>query len=155
MRFSGSMQVPATPSETLRRLRDPVWLSRILPNLSSFEVTGEREFKAVFYLDLEEIAKVTGYLSRIRANMHFRYEDTGEDSVKVVGSGKVVGARIALSILVKVAPSVNGSVLDWEADTDLGIIQRLLGQEITRRVANRQIELLTSRLREELSTGIN
>lgn len=155
MKFSGSMEVKAPPKETLKRLRDPEWLGKVLPNLSSLEITGEKEFKAVFYLDLGEIAKVTGYLSRIRAHMTFVYEDVEWEGVRLVGSGRVVGSKMGLTIDVRVSPSGDGSLIDWEAEADLGIFQRLLGEEITRRVASRQIELLTNRLREALGTGIN
>ncbi len=116
---------------------------------------SEREFKATFYLDLEEIAKVTGYLSRLRADMRFRYEDEGGNDVKVLGTGRVVGAKIGLTIDVKVTPSERGTLINWSAEADLGIIQRVLGEDTTRKVAKRQIELLTARLREALNTGIN
>lgn len=149
------MEVAASPSETLRRLRDPAWLGKCLPNLASLELLGEREFKATFYLDLGEIAKVAGYLSRLRADMRFTYIDEGGGGVRVLGTGRVVGAKISVTIDVKVTPSEKGSLINWSADADLGVIQRLLGEATTRRVADRQIELLTARLEEALDTGIN
>ncbi len=149
------MEVAASPSETLRRLRDPIWLGKLLPNLASLELLGEREFKATFYLDLGEIAKVTGYLSRLRADMRFTYEDEGGSGVRVLGTGRVVGAKIGLKIDVKVTSSGKGALINWSADADLGVIQRLLGENTTRKVANRQIELLTAKLKEALNTGIN
>ncbi len=155
MRMEGSMEVAARPQETIQKYTAPHWLGRCLPNLFSLKVTGEGEFRATFYIDLGEIAKVTGYLSRVRADMLFKYEDRGEDVVRVSGTGRVVGAKIGLTIDVKVKPSANGTLIDWAADADLGIIQRILGEETTRKVANRQVELLTTRLKEALNTSIN
>ncbi|GBC70298.1 hypothetical protein HRbin02_00062 [Candidatus Calditenuaceae archaeon HR02] len=153
--MEGSMEVAASPSETLRRLRDPAWLGKCLPNLASLELLGEREFKATFYLDIGELTKVAGYLSRIRADMRFRYEDEGGGGVRVLGTGRVVGAKIGLTIDVKVAQSEKGTQINWSADADLGVIQRLLGEATIRRVAHRQIELLTAKLKDALDSGIN
>jgi carbon monoxide dehydrogenase subunit G len=152
MRLEGSLEVRSKPSECLRRLRDPSWLSQCLPGLHSFECREPGIFGATFYLDLTQLSQLAGYLTRIRAEMSFRYEDAGNDTVKLLGEGRVVGAKIRLTIAVRVSPSRAGSLLNWQADADLGLVQRLLGESLIRKVAEHQIQRLTQCLSERLSS---
>ncbi len=154
MRFSGRFEVGAPPQRCLERLRDPSWLSQCLPSLVSFEDRGAEGFRAVFYQDLSGLAQLSGYLSRIRTEMSFRYEDTGPSVVKLVGEGRVVGTKIRLTIVVKVSERGVGSALDWEAEADLGLVQRILGEKLVRQVAENQIQALTLCLGEKLSSPV-
>lgn len=148
MRLEGVLRVGAPPELCLERLRDPSWLRGCLPNLTSLEQTGGGEFRAVFHLDLSEIARVADYLARIRVEMRFTYMDAGPAQVVLRGVGRVVGARVTITISVDVQPADGGgSLLRWSSDVELGIIERLLGGETVRRVAERQINALTNCLR--------
>jgi len=154
LRLEGKFTVDAPPEHCLSRLRDPLWLGKCLPNLSSLELIGDKEFRAVFYLNLAEMAKVAGYLSRIRTDMRFTYMETSPGEVRVAGDGRAVGAKISIDISVRVSSKDDGSVLEWVSIVDLGIIQRLLGEETVRRVADKQIGLLTNCLSEALRKGV-
>ncbi|MEM4238775.1 MAG: SRPBCC domain-containing protein, partial [Nitrososphaerota archaeon] len=63
-------------------------------------------------------------------------------------------AKISIDISVRVSSKDDGSVLEWVSIVDLGIIQRLLGEETVRRVADKQIGLLTNCLSEALRKGV-
>lgn len=154
MKIEGKLRVSAKPEQCLAKLRDPLWLGKCLPNLSALEKKSDREFRAVFYLDLAEIARVTGYLSRIRVDMRFTYEEATPEEVRLSGTGRVVGTRISITINARVLHDGDDSMLEWMADVDLGIIQRLLGEETVKKIAERQVGLLTNCLRDALSTGL-
>ncbi len=154
MRLEGSLEVRSQPTECLRRLREPSWLSQCLPGLQSFEYREPGTFSATFYLDLTQFSQLAGYLTRIRAEMSFRYDDAGNDTIKLTGEGRVVGAKIRLTIAVRISPSPTGSLLNWQAEADLGLVQKLLGESLIRKVAEHQIQRLTQCLSERLSSRV-
>jgi len=153
LRLMGELRVGAAQGFCLERLRDPLWLGRCLPNLSSLEKISHGEFRAVFYLDLADITGAAGYLSRIRVDMRFTYEDAGPEQVRLKGVGRVLGSRILITVSVRVLTDAGGSVLKWSSEADLGMIQRILGEEVVRKIADRQVEALVTCLGRSLEEG--
>lgn len=108
-------------------LKDPSSFSRCIPNLESIEIRSPNEFDAKFKVEVPEEFGVS-YLKTIGIKMHFIVSSSG-NKVNMHGEGRSMGLKVKIDIEVEVYEREETSTMSWKASVDVGLLERMLGED--------------------------
>ncbi len=130
--LSGQNQVKR--SNLLAFLKDPSAFSKCIPNLESLEIKSPDEFVAKFKVEVPEEMGVT-YLKNIGIKMNFTMS-SNNNIVTMHGEGRSMGLKVKIDITIEVIEQEGYSLMNWKAQVDIGMLERMLGKENINKFSN-------------------
>ncbi len=145
MRINGQRRLPVGPDTAWARLLDVDVLKRCIPGCEEMSADGDNSYQA----------KVSLKVGPIRARFAGKVQLTdlvAPNQCRIVGEGTggVAGFAKGNAALTLTADA-SGSLLDYEANVEIGGKIAALGDRLFRSVVERNIEDFFSRLEAELS----
>lgn len=125
IQLSGKSEVKR--KNLLSFLKDPSQFSKCIPNLESIEIRSPAEFDAKFKVEVPEEFGVS-YLKTIGIKMHFTLSSS-DNKVKMHGEGRSMGLKVKIDIEVEVREHDDLSEMSWKATVDVGLLEKMLGEE--------------------------
>jgi len=120
MHFEDKFEVNAPIEKVWKFITNPDDFAKIIPDLQTYEVIDERQFKASFKIGL---GMIKGTI-----NMNFRFEEMEEMSrLKVVGRGSGMQSTADLTINLNLQPSNGKTIVNWSADLTVGGLVASIG----------------------------
>ena len=133
MHFEDSFEVSASVETVWKFVTNPDDFAKIIPDLQSYEIIDERQFKASFKIGL---GMIKGTM-----NMTFRFEDMEPMSrIKVVGRGSGLQSTADLTINLNLTPSNGKTRIDWSADLNVGGLVASVGARLLESVTRDKIK---------------
>ncbi len=141
MEFSGQIESRRNVAETSSLLRDFSKVARCLPGLESYDEENG-EYLARIRLDISGMGN--SYLSTLSGRIKATYEDSPEDVISILASGRVAGSSLKITLTIRLSGKDDGSVAAWTANVDFGILMRLMGEKSLMAVAQSNIDAIMS-----------
>ena len=133
MHFEDKFEVSAPLETVWKFVTNPDDFAKIIPDLQSYEVIDERQFKATFKIGL---GMIKGTL-----NMNFRFEEMEPMSrVKVVGRGSGMQSTADLVINLNLQPSDGKTLVSWSADLNVGGLVASVGARLLESTTKKKVK---------------
>ncbi|MCL4325694.1 MAG: SRPBCC domain-containing protein [Candidatus Thermoplasmatota archaeon] len=146
IQFTGSFDIKNNMEGTRNFLLNPDKVAPCIKNLTDFTKNQDGTFDVKFKIELSSDTD-GGYLNMINAKMKFILKDG--DEITLSGSGRAVGSRISVSIIIKpVKIDENNTKIEWRSTIDAGLILKAIGNDKFEKIANKIIEDIISNVAE-------
>ena len=132
--LSGEKKVGQAKDKVLDFLSDPNLLSSCLGNVENLHSEKDGNFVARFKIAVPKKFGVS-YMENVNATMNFKLSRL-PDAVEWKGSGRTVGVKLIIVLRLETRDEDSGTKLCWHASMNAGVIEKLLGDQNLREIAN-------------------
>ncbi|MEM0122227.1 MAG: SRPBCC domain-containing protein [Saccharolobus sp.] len=146
MRFEGEFSSKKPLNEVKQFLLDASQFTKCLPGIQSYESTNDT-FKAYFKLDVSQM-KIP-YMSTLSANINAKISGN-ENEIRISGNGRSAGVGIKFSIIMRLESAKDKTIVNWLAELDLGMLAKLIGNDVIRNIINNNINYIMNCMSEKL-----
>lgn len=136
--------------DTVALLKNFSVVSRCLPGLESYD-EEDGTYIARIRLDISEMGN--SYMSTLSGRIRASYDPSPAGKVSITASGRVAGSSLKINLNVSVSEREGGSVAQWTANVDFGILMRLMGEKNLISVAQSNIDAIMSCITKVLNSG--
>lgn len=150
MEFTGSINSNMSRDDTVALLKNFSVVSRCLPGLESYD-EEDGTYIARIRLDISEMGN--SYMSTLSGRIRASYDPSPAGKVSITASGRVAGSSLKINLNVSVSEREGGSVAQWTANVDFGILMRLMGEKNLISVAQSNIDAIMSCITKLLNSG--
>lgn len=150
MEFTGSINSNMSRDDTVALLKNFSVVSRCLPGLESYD-EEDGTYIARIRLDISEMGN--SYMSTLSGRIRASYDPSPAGKVSITASGRVAGSSLKINLNVSVSEREGGSVAQWTANVDFGILMRLMGEKNLISVAQSNIDAIMSCITKVLNSG--
>jgi hypothetical protein len=134
MKMSDTVHISAPPETVWRALNDPAVLRAAIPGCQTFDMVGEREFRASANVAIGPVRSTfVGHLRLLELDPPFSYRVEGEGHSSRDGSASGV-ATIRLTLINQ------GTDVHYEVDAAVGGKIALIGQRFVDQAAKKMAE---------------
>ena len=141
MHFEDKFEVNASVETVWKFVTNPDDFAKIIPDLQSYEIIDEKQFKASFKIGL---GMIKGTL-----NMTFKFEDMEPMTrVKVVGRGSGMQSTADLTINLNLQPSDGKTVVSWSADLNVGGLVASVGARLLESTTKKKVTEIVEGIRK-------
>ncbi|MCH1770463.1 MULTISPECIES: CoxG family protein [Metallosphaera] len=127
MELRSDLRIKAERGRVEELLSSPSRFAECLPGIQEYEVKGD-EFRAVFKLDVSDL---TPHISSLTVVANSRLAREGQ-RILVSGTGRSAGVNIKFAINIEIVDDREGTRILWDANLNLGILEKLLGNSVGR-----------------------
>ena len=134
MKLTGRRELPVPPQQAWDGLQKPAVLQACLPGCETFDLTNENTYSAAIILVVGPLKAVfKGSVTLTDLEPPIRYRITGQGTSGVAGFAK-------LSTSVQLSRSETGSVLDYDADVQIGGKLAAVGNRLFESASRKNID---------------
>jgi carbon monoxide dehydrogenase subunit G len=147
LRFDGRVEIAATREAVWNFVSDPTRVGRCGPGVETVEATGTDTFRSVARIG------IGAFRARFTVDAKFLERVPGERAV-VAAHGNAPGSAVDATATMELSDGEPGhSVMEWQADVDVGGRVASIGARLLQGTANKMIAQTFDCIRATLEAG--